>query len=101
VPWGCRRSKEGDDSGGAERGFKTASHWPFRSAAVDDLTAPVSDSPTQAQVQADDDERITALQGTIEDMQRNLAMISDVLAMKPTVAEVEAALVRKKGLSPK
>jgi len=39
------------------------------------------------------------LQGTIEDMQRNLAMISEVLAMRPTVAEVEAALARKKGRS--
>jgi len=47
------------------------------------------------------DERITALQGTIEDMQRNLAMISEVLAMKPKVAEVERALATKKGLSPR
>jgi len=46
------------------------------------------------------DERITALQGTIEQMQQNLTMISEVLAQKPTVAEVEAALARKKGLRP-
>jgi site-specific recombinase XerD len=44
------------------------------------------------------DERITAPQGTIEEMQRNLALISEVLAMKPTVTEVERALARKKGI---
>jgi integrase len=43
------------------------------------------------------DERIESLQGTIENMQQNIAMISELLAMKPTVAEVEKALARKKG----
>jgi len=42
------------------------------------------------------DERIASLQGTIDDMQRDLAMISEVLAKKPSVDEVEQALRRKR-----
>ena len=35
------------------------------------------------------DERIGTLQTTIEEMQRNMAMITEVLAMKPTATDVE------------
>ena len=42
------------------------------------------------------DERIASLQGTIEDLQRNMAAISEVLALKPTVEQVEEALKRKR-----
>jgi hypothetical protein len=41
------------------------------------------------------DERIEALQSTIEDMQRHMAQIAEVLAMKPRVEAVEQALKRK------
>ena len=44
------------------------------------------------------DERIASLQGTIDEMQRNLAVISEVLAAKPRVEEVERVLAKKKGL---
>ena len=42
------------------------------------------------------DERITSLQTTISDMQRNVAMISEVLAKRPAVHDVQRALERKK-----
>ena len=42
------------------------------------------------------DERIGTLQSTIEEMQRNMAMIAEVLAVKPTVAEVQRALEKKR-----
>jgi len=42
------------------------------------------------------DERIASLQGTIEDLQRNMAAISEVLALKPTAEQVEEALKRKR-----
>jgi integrase len=42
------------------------------------------------------DERLAALQGTIDEMRRNLATLTEVLARDPTVAEVERALLRKR-----
>jgi len=42
------------------------------------------------------DERIVALQKSIDQMQRNMAAISEVLAMKPTREEVEQVLKRKR-----
>lgn len=42
------------------------------------------------------DGRIVGMQQTIDEMQRNLAMIAEVLAMKPTVGEIERALQRKR-----
>ncbi len=46
------------------------------------------------------EERIAALQGTIEHMQQNLAVVSEALALKPTVEQVERALKRKTGQPP-
>jgi hypothetical protein len=45
------------------------------------------------------DERIAALQSTIENMQNHLAEIAEVLAMKPSVEAVQKALARKKALA--
>ncbi|HOW67435.1 MAG TPA: site-specific integrase [Candidatus Paceibacterota bacterium] len=45
------------------------------------------------------DERINSLQENLNEMQKNLAMIAEVLAMKPTIREVERAVGRKKWLS--
>jgi hypothetical protein len=42
------------------------------------------------------DERIISLQQNINEMQKNLAMIAEVLAMKPTVKEIERAMERKR-----
>jgi integrase len=42
------------------------------------------------------DERIVSLQQNINEMQRNLAMIAEVLEMKPTIMEVERALEKKR-----
>jgi integrase len=44
------------------------------------------------------DERIATLQTTIADMQNHLAQIAEVLALKPTVQEVERTLQRKRSL---
>jgi chromosome segregation ATPase len=44
------------------------------------------------------DERIAALQTTIENMQNRLAQIAEVLAMKPTMQKVERALAGKRTL---
>ncbi len=42
------------------------------------------------------EERVEALQKKIEEMQRNLSGIAEVLAMKATIAEVQRALARKR-----
>jgi integrase len=42
------------------------------------------------------DERIVSLQQNLNEMQKNMAMIAEVLAMKPTMKEVERALEKKR-----
>ena len=42
------------------------------------------------------DERIASLQRNLDDLQRNMAAIAEVLAMTPTVEQVEEALKRKR-----
>jgi HAMP domain-containing protein len=42
------------------------------------------------------DERIATFQKTLEDMQRNMAMITEVLALKPSIDAVEEAIQAKK-----
>jgi len=46
------------------------------------------------------EERIDKLQGSLEEMQRHPAQVSEVLAMNPTVAQVERALARKRVAAP-
>lgn len=47
------------------------------------------------------DDRIAILEKTVTDLQSNFAQISEVLGMKPSIADVEAAIARKTQASPR
>ena len=65
----------------------------FTSTEIETLKDDLSKLQQQNKIKED---RITTLQSEIEKMQRNLAMVTEVLEMQPTESQIQKALKRKR-----